>query len=228
MTAKTEAITSLQQELDAVARQLEAALPPEASQTIDWGIAQVIAAGVSAHALGVGARAPDFTLPAVTGEPVALSAALARGPVVLTFYRGGWCPYCDVQLRQYQRALPEFASYGATLIAVSPQTPDHSVQTATQKALSFPVVSDVGNVVARQYGLVYRVEPRVVDTLRAIGIDLAAINGDGSGELPLTATFVIDPAGVVRWATVDADFRRRPDAAEIVAALAALPTGAVR
>jgi peroxiredoxin len=102
------------------------------------------------------------------------------------------------------------------------------VQTATQKALSFPVVSDVGNVVARQYGLVYRVEPRVVDTLRAIGIDLAAINGDGSGELPLTATFVIDPAGVVRWATVDADFRRRPDAAEIVAALAALPTGAVR
>jgi peroxiredoxin len=217
------AVPLLQPELAATAQQLAAALPAEANATINDGIASVAASGVAAQSLGVGDQAPDFTLPNAAGGTTTLSELLAEGPVVLTFYRGGWCPYCNVQLRGYQRALPAFGAHAATLVAVSPQTPDQSLSTAEQKELNYPVLSDVGNAVARRYGLVYSVGDAVYTTLAGVGIDLAAFNGDRSGELPLTATFVIARNGVIAWADVGADFKQRPEPSDIVAALAALP-----
>lgn len=217
------AVPSLQDELSATAQHLATVLPPAANQTIDEGIVAVEASGAATQSLGVGDAAPDFTLANATGGSVTLSSLLATGPVVLSFYRGEWCPYCNVQLRGYQRALPAFADAGATLVAVSPQTPDNSLTTAEQKGLDYPVLSDVGNVVARQYGLVYAVGEAVYQTLGGVGIDLAAFNGDTSGELPLTATFVIAPNGTIAWADVGANFKQRPEPAAILAALAALP-----
>jgi len=216
-------LSSFQQELTATAQHLATALPAAASQTIDAGIAQVAAAGTAYHALQTGQTAPNFTLPDASGQPQTLANLLAKGPVVLTFYRGNWCPYCSVQLRAYQQALPELARYGATLVAVSPQTPDFTALTASEKALTFPVLSDVGNGVARQYGLAYGVGPEVADTLRSVGIDLAAFNGTPDDELPLTATFLIGTDGRVAWAEVQANFKHRPDPAAILAALAQLP-----
>ena len=223
MATPISSSTAFQQELAATAQHLATALPATAAHTIDAGIAQVEAAGTAGHALQPGQAAPNFTLPDANGQPQTLTSLLQQGPVVLTFYRGNWCPYCSVQLRAYQQALPELARYGATLVAVSPQTPDFTSLTATEKALTFPVLSDVGNVVARQYGLAYRVGDEVADTLRSVGIDLAAFNGTADDELPLTATYLIGNNGVIAWAEVVANFKQRPDPASLVAALAQLP-----
>ncbi len=211
--------TPLQRELDAAAEQLAQAVPAEAVQTINLGIENLVASGVAGQSLQVGDGAPDFTLPNAAGGAITLSEVLREGPVILVFYRGEWCPYCNLQLRSYQQALPTFKAYNATLIAISPQTPDNSLATREQKNLEFPVLSDTGNSVARQYGLTYQVDPRVIDTLGGLGIDLSAYNGDQAGELPLTSTFVVDKDRVIRWAVVEADFRRRPDPSEVVAAL---------
>jgi peroxiredoxin len=216
-------LTSFKQNLAATAQHLASALPAAAAQTIDAGIARTEATGRAGRALGTGDQAPNFTLPDAAGQPQTLAHLLENGPVVLTFYRGNWCPYCNVQLRAYQQALPELASHGATLVAISPQTPDYTSLTASEKELTFPVLSDVGNHVARQYGLAYGVGTEVADALFSVGIDLAAHNGTADHELPLTATFVIDTDGAIIWAEVIANFKDRPDPAAIVAALAQRP-----
>jgi peroxiredoxin len=216
--------TTFQQELAATAQHLATVLPPAAAQTIDSGITAVAASGQASRVLQAGQAAPHFTLPSATAEPVALAQLLQHGPVVLVFYRGNWCPYCNVQLRAYQQLLPELAQHGATLVAISPQTPDLTSLTASEKQLSFPVLSDVGNVVARQYGLAYEVGAEVADTLRSVGIDLAAYNGTADDELPLTATFVIGTDGLIKWSWVEANFKHRADPTEILDALAQLAT----
>lgn len=216
---QTTAPTQLRSELEATAQHLATVLPAEANQTIDAGIDAVTASRIAAQSLQPGSQAPDFTLPDVQGKPVTLSELLRTGPVVLTFYRGNWCPYCNVQLRSYQKALPDFERYSATLVAVSPQTPDNTQLTAEEKQLQFPVLSDVGNVVARQYGLAYAVGDAVYGTLKSVGIDLETYNGDQTGELPLTGTFVIGTDGVVAWAQTDPNFKHRADPADILEAL---------
>ena len=213
---------SIQNELAATAQHLANVLPTTASQTIDAGIAAVHAAGLAQHSLRAGQQAPGFTLPDASGQPVSLAVLLASGPVVLVFYRGNWCPYCNVQLRAYNQALASFNAFNATLVAVSPQTTDLTNHTAEEKELHFPVLSDLGNAVAKQYGLVYPVGDAVYNTLHGVGIDLAAFNGDDSGELPLTGTFVIAPDGIIAWAATEANFKQRPDPAVLLDALAQL------
>jgi peroxiredoxin len=140
---------------------------------------------------------------------------LKQGPVVLTFYRGDWCPYCNLQLRAYQAILPRIRELGANLVAISPQTPDNSLSTAEKKGLTFPVLSDGGNAVARRYGLVFSLS----ETLRTTGANLPSFNGDDSWDLPMPGTFVIAPDGTVRLAFVDADWTRRLEPAAILDAL---------
>ena len=215
--------TAFQQALTATAQYLATALPPAAARSLEVGLARTELAGTARHALAAGQPAPNFTLPDASGRPQILTELLEQGPVVLTFYRGNWCPYCSVQLRAYQQALPELARHGATLVAVSPQTPDFTSLTASEKELTFPVLSDADNAVARRYGLAYGVGPEVAGALRDVGIDLANYNGTDADELPLTATFLIGTDGVIAWAQVEADFKRRPGPAALLAALARLP-----
>lgn len=171
----------------------------------------------------VGDSAPDFTLPEARGGEVSLAGLRADGPVVLTFYRGGWCPYCNIQLRAYQQALPRLASFGARLVAVSPQQPDGSLTTAERNELTFDVLSDVGNAVARRYGLVFSLAEELREAMRSVGKALPGINGDESWELPVPATFVVARDGRIALAHADVDYRNRLDSEDILAALAALP-----
>jgi peroxiredoxin len=217
------ATTAFQQDLAATAQHLALSLPAAASRIIDRGIASVETSGLVNSARKAGQNAPDFSLPTATGENVILSQLITWGPVVLVFYRGNWCPYCNVQLRAYQRLLPELTKRGVTLLAISPQTPDFTAFTAKEKALSFPILSDVGNRVARQYGLAYGVGTQLADTLRGLGIDLSAYNGTSDDELPLTATFLIGSDGIIAWSWVEANFKHRADPADVLAALAQLP-----
>ena len=173
-------------------------------------------------AIGTGGKAPDFALPDVLGNAVSLSGLLRRGPAVVTFYRGGWCPYCNIQLRAYQAILPQITALGARLAAISPQLPDGSLSTAEANALTFDVLSDVGNRAARSFGLVYALPEELRQALRSNNKALPGINGDDSWELPVPATYVIAPDSSVALAHIDVDYRNRlaPDA--IVTALKSL------
>lgn len=169
----------------------------------------LIRSGLAEKALQTGAKALDFTLPDAQGHPVTLSKLLAKGPVVLTFYRGGWCPYCNRQLKSYQDQLAQIHALGAELVAVSPERPDRAMDTIAKDALRFPVLTDVGNAVARRYGLVFRVADEVIPIYKGFGIDLEAANGDQSHELPMPGTYIIGPDGVIRLAFVQADYTKR-------------------
>ena len=177
---------------------------------------------VMERAIGVDALAPDFTLPDAQGKPVAMSEVLRLGPVVVTFYRGGWCPYCSIQLRAYQAVLPEITALGARLVAISPQMPEWSLVTATKNELTFDVLSDVGNEVARSFGLVYALPEELRVPLRSNNKALPAINGDESWELPIPASYVIDRDRRVALAFLDVDYRNRLDPTAILAALKSL------
>jgi peroxiredoxin len=218
--------TSLQAQLDALKAQLTQLLPPEALAAIGDDTAALIRSQLVVGVLNKGAPAPDFALPDTLGATVRLAGLLTRGPVVLVFYRGEWCPYCNLALRAYQACLPEIERLGATLVAISPQTPDNSLTTVEKKGLTFPVLSDAGNRVARQYGLVFALGEAARPVYAAIGADLPAFNGDTSWELPMPGVFVIARDGTVRLAAVEADFTQRPEPDAILGALRDLADGA--
>lgn len=175
---------------------------------------------IGQRALHPGDIAPNFRLRDSRGASIELDELLDRGPVVLSFYRGQWCPFCNLELRAYQARLSEFTALGAQLVAISPQLPDHTVATATKHALDFPVLSDTGLHVARAYGLAFDFS----DDLRRLYLDrwktdLVSWNGEGGWSLPVPATFVIGKDGRVQFAHVDPDYRERSDPEEVLAAL---------
>lgn len=175
---------------------------------------------VAQNAPRPGQRAPDFALPDARGQVVTLGEVLTRGSAVVAFYRGGWCPYCNLQLRAYQTVIEEIHDLGGELVAISPQLPDGSLSTAETNQLSFPVLSDVGNEVARAFDLVFDVPAAVQDFYRQEkDVDLEAINGEW--RLPVPATFVIGSDQIVRVAHVDPDYVRRLEPAVILDALRA-------
>ncbi len=173
--------------------------------------------------LKVGDQIPNFQLPNAAGQTVSFQELLTDGPVVLSFYRGGWCPYCNLELRSLQQALPEIDRHGARLVAVSPETPDHSLSTADKLDLSFEVLSDAGNTVARRFGLVFQVPESLRAVYARFGIDLISQNGDESFELPVPATYVIDQSSTIVYAFVNTDYKQRAEPSAIVAALKRLP-----
>ncbi len=201
---------SLQEQLAALVARGKAVTPSEILVSMQRDLETLARSGLAQKSVQVGEQAPDFTLPDALGQPVTLSARLLQGPVVVAFYRGEWCPYCNVQLRAYQRMLPQIQELGASLVAISPQTPDHTLSLVEKQQLAFPVLSDLGNTVARLYRLVFRVP----DNTRFIyqqkfGINLPAFNGDDSWELPIPGTFLLDQRGKVRLAFVDVDYTHR-------------------
>jgi peroxiredoxin len=182
---------------------------------------RVRATGTIDGALKIGQSVSDFTLPDAFGNQVSLKTLLAKGPVVVSFYRGEWCPFCNLELRALQAVLPEMEKLGATLIAISPERPDHGVIATDKSKLTFPVLSDFGNKVARQFGIVFQVGQELREMMKSFfKNDIAVRNGEDSWELPVPATYVIDKAGVIRFAHVDVDFmtgRAEPEA--VLAAL---------
>ncbi len=177
---------------------------------------------IAAHALRVGDIAPDFVLPDASGRDVRLSDLLGIGPVAVSFYRGAWCPYCNIELRALQEALDRFLDVGATLVAISPNLPDGSMTVVERHGLEFPVLSDVGNSIASEFGLVFRVQDDLVAEYRDMGIDVGRSNGGTEWEIPLPATYVVDQDQTIVYAFVDADYRKRAEPADVIAAIEAL------
>jgi len=155
------------------------------------------------------------------GERVDVGALLKKGPVIVTFYRGGWCPYCNIELKAFQDVLPQITAAGASLVAISPEKPDDSLSTAEKNALTFEVLSDVGHEVGRAFGLVYEFTNELRGAYENFGLDIPAKNGaPGQWALPVSATYVIDANGTIIYAYTDADYRDRADPKDVLAVLA--------
>ncbi|MBV8961781.1 MAG: AhpC/TSA family protein [Hyphomicrobiales bacterium] len=170
--------------------------------------------------LKLGDRAPAIVLGNAKGEMVDVGALLRKGPVIVTFYRGGWCPYCNLELKAFQDVLPQILAAGASLVAISPEKPDESLSTAEKNALTFEVLTDAGQKVGRAFGLVYEFTDELKSAYNGFGLDIPARNGaPGEWALPISATYVIDRDGTIIYAYTDADYRDRADPRDVLEAL---------
>lgn len=177
------------------------------------------ATGIAARAKRAGDLAPDVVLPDAYGKPVRLADRWRDGPLVIVFYRGGWCTYCNLQLRAWRRQERELARLGATLLAISPQTPDNSLSTAEKNELGFTVLSDSGLEAASGFGIAFTLHPDLVDFYGSVGTDIPVLNGNGRWVLPVPATYVIDRGGCIRFAMIEEDIRERVAPCDVIAAI---------
>ena len=220
---------SLRAELDAFYQARQEKMPPEIREIMARSGATLATSGQAERAVAVGEVAPSFTLPSATGQSVALAERLTEGPVVLTFYRGAWCPYCNLTLHALQQAHADITARGAQLIAISPQIPDESLSLTEKHELGFEVLSDIGCATATEYGLSFDIGEELAGVYDRLGFEMERVNAGHARTLPLPATFVIAPDGTIAWTFVDTDYTKRAEPADILAALdelVAAPSGA--
>ncbi|MDB5393333.1 MAG: alkyl hydroperoxide reductase/Thiol specific antioxidant/Mal allergen [Rhodospirillales bacterium] len=220
---------SLQDRLDAFKADFEGGkppynAPPEAIAIMHRATDELIASGQAARTKQIGDKAPEFELVDPDGRSVRSADLLMQGPLVLTFYRGVWCPYCNMELQALQEALPALEAGGAKLIAISPQTPVNSRKSVRQNKLSFPILSDSGGRVAEAFGLRFALPDYMVALYKSFKNDLPAFNGDPSWTLPMPGRYVIGTDGVIAYAEVNPDYTRRPDPSELLFVLDRLRT----
>lgn len=182
------------------------------------GLKAVAESGILDKAINTGDKAPNFKLTNAVGEKVSLSDELKNGPVILVWYRGGWCPYCNITLHYLQENMEEFTARGANLLALTPEVPDKSMSTAEKHELEFQVLSDVDNKVADKYGIVFTLTPEVAEIYEE-SFGLSEYNGNDKAQLPLAATYVIDTDGTVTYSFLHPDYRERAPIEDIMKAL---------
>src|SRR6201993_173329 len=215
---------SLQARLDAFKADFEAGkppynVPPPVIETMHRATAELIASGAAPRARNAGDVAPDFSLKDPEGNVVSLAELLKKGPVVLSFYRGVWCPYCNMELQALEAAKPEFDRYGASLVAISPQTAPNSRKSVRQNKLSFPILSDVKGKVGEAFGLRFNLPNYLVELYSQLKNAPPTFNDDPSWSLPMPARYVIGQDGVILYSEVNPDYTRRPEPEEMIPVL---------
>lgn len=211
----------LMESIEEFKEKLKETIPESFSQKINQFIDD-LEHSEAGKGLPIGGKAPDFTLPDASGAKIQLSEELKKGPVVLMFYRGNWCPYCNLTLKAYQQSLAEIKAAGAQLMAISLQQPDDSLSMKEKNQLEFHVLSDVGGKVSEEYKLLFEMPEYLIDTYKEKNMDLTKINGTEKWVLPVPATFVIDPSGTIRFSHIEADYSKRAEPSEIVTILQSL------
>lgn len=167
-----------------------------------------------------GGKAPDFNLPDIYGETINFYELLNHNKIILIFYRGGWCPFCSLHLRQYQNMVPQFEEYGAKIVAISPEVPDREITEKEKAELRFEVLSDVGNEVAKKFTGILKYEGKSLDQLKELGIDLNEINQSESGEVPIPAVFIIEKDRRILFAKSEGgDYKKRVSPTEVLGVL---------
>jgi peroxiredoxin len=216
---------SLQDKLDAFRDDFKAGKPPfnapaEIHPVMERATAELIASGQAGRAIKAGDRMPHFDLKDQDGNNVASAALLVKGPLVVTFYRGVWCPYCNIELQAINEVLPQIQAYGANVVAISPQTPVNSRKSVRTNELGFPVLSDVNGQTSAAFGLRFALPDYLVELYKNLKNDLPAFNNDPSWTLPMPARYVIGQDGVVLYSEVNPDYTRRPDPSDMFPVLA--------
>lgn len=207
---------SLKQKIEKVQQENMKQIPEDILNIMTAATEKLVQSDLTNRSLKKGDKAPSFTLPNALGKPVNSNELISDGPLVLSFYRGGWCPYCNLELHALQQAFTQMKELGVQLVAISPETPDHSLSTSEKHALKFEVLSDAGNRVAREFGLVFVLAEKLRPIYKEFGIDLHSFNGDDSYEIPVPATYVIGPDGTIVYSFVNADYTQRAEPADII------------
>jgi len=215
---------TLQAQLDAFKADFMAGKPPynapaEIHPVMARATAELIASDAASKALKVGDKAPLFTLKDPDGKPVSSADLLAKGPLVLTFYRGVWCPYCNMELQALQAFLPTLQEAGANLVAISPQIAANSRKSVRTNGLEFAILSDTHNDVADAFGLRFALPDYLIELYKNLRNDLPTFNDDPSWTLPMPARYVIGQDGVIRYAEVNPDYTQRPEPEAMLAAI---------
>ena len=210
---------SLKAQIDAFNVQKKANLPADVLALMNTTNEELIAQHIRNNALQVGDKIENFILPNHLGKNIELADLLDKGPVVVSFYRGAWCPYCNLELKALNDFLPQFKTKSAQLVAISPQLPDQTLTTAQKNELEFDVLSDVGNKVAQQFGLLFTLDKRIQELYTGFGIDFEHTYGDKTYQLPLPATYVINQEGVITYAFLNEDYTLRAEPSDVMAAL---------
>ena len=210
---------SLKAQIDAFNVQKEANLPADVLALMNTTNEELIAQHIKNNAQQVGDKVENFTLANHLGKNVELVDLLKKGPVVISFYRGAWCPYCNLELKALNDYLPQFKTKSAQLIAISPQLPDQTLTTAQKNELEFDVLSDIGNKVAQQFGLLFTLDKRIQELYTGFGIDFEHTYGDKTYQLPLPATYVINQEGVITYAFLNEDYTLRAEPSDVMTAL---------
>lgn len=212
----------LQDQLDAMTARSRELVPDERLAPGERAIEELFLSGIEDRILPCGTQAPDFTLADFSGRAVHLADMLSFGPVVLKFFRGRWCAYCTTELEAWGRLYDQLRERGALLAAISPQTVAQNDFLAQRLELPFPILADPGCRLAAQFGLVWTLPESLRDDYRSLFVNLPYLNGDESWRLPLPATYLLDRSGRIAFAEAHADFRVRPEPADVLAALDAL------
>lgn len=211
---------SLQDRLDALKADFEGnRAPPEALAVMHRATADLVASGQAQRALKIGDIAPEFSLADSEGRIVRSADLLGAGPLVIVFYRGVWCPYCNLDLAAVEAEAETIRAAGASLVAISPQNALNSRKARVDHNLSFPILSDPHGDLAAKFGLRFRLPADLLQLYRGFGVDLSVFNGDDSGTLPMPARYIVGPDGVIVYAEVSADYTRRPDPSELLPTL---------
>jgi peroxiredoxin len=211
---------SLQDKLDAFKADFKSGkppfnAPPEIHPIMERATAELIATGQAGRAIKAGDVAPQFRLKDQDGNEVSSASLLEKGPLIVTFYRGVWCPYCNLELQALNEVLPELQRYGANVVAISPQTAVNSRKSVRTNELGFPVVSDTNNETAAAFGLRFNLPDYLIELYKKLKNDLPAFNGDPSWTLPMPARYVIGTDGIVLYSEVNPDYTHRPDPSEM-------------
>ncbi|HEC11818.1 MAG TPA: AhpC/TSA family protein [Acidiferrobacteraceae bacterium] len=213
---------SLSEQTKKMTEEFIASQPEDAQATIQQGFEFIMSSDFGINALGEGDQATNFKLPNAQGVTTQLSVLLKQGPVILNFYRGGWCPYCNLEFKALNDIVPQIRELGAKLVGISPELPDNSLTTVEKHQLQFEVLSDVGNQVARQYGIVMDVPAAMRPLYLQWGLDVPQANGDDTWELPIPATYVINSDGRITMAYVNKNYTERLEPSEIITILQSL------
>lgn len=210
---------SLKNDIDEFKSTFLPQIPGQLRNTMDKAQQALKDSRIAERALAAGKDAVDFTLPNARGEQVSSEALRQQGPIVVSFYRGGWCPYCSLELKALQSVNAEIEALGARLVAISPQVPDESLSTAEKNRLEFEVLSDVDSKVADQYGLTFSLAEDLRPVYKNWGADVAVVNDDPDCKLPLPATYVINQDGKIVHSFVEEDYTERLEPDEILDSL---------
>jgi peroxiredoxin len=219
---QTTTLPSLNDQLARLREERSAKRPAAANKIMAAGQLKVAVLNIDGKSLSVGQKIPAFTLGNAVGKKISSTALLSDGPLVISFYRGAWCPYCNLELHTLQQELHNIQAAGGQLVAITPNLPDTTLTSIEKHSLEFQVLSDVGNAVARQFGLVFTVDPELQELYTKAGLGIPEQNGSDSWELPVPATYVVNAEGVIIYHYVNIDYTQRAEPADIIAALQTL------
>ncbi len=217
---------TLQDKLDGFKAQFKTMAPEGAFEAFARSTQELIDSGQAERALKAGDRVPDFVLTDSERNEVALKDLLAKGPVVLTFYRGVWCPYCNIELKALEEVAEDIRARGATLVAISMQGAADSRKSRKDNQLSFPILTDKNGELAEKFGIRWSLQDYVIPIHQGFGVELPRIHGDGQWNLPMPARYVVDAHGTVAYAEVNPDYTRRPEPADLFPVLDSLAASA--